>query len=956
MEGSESVKVVSFNCRGFPKLSSKLWAKPTISSLLQDDSIDIICLQETFLSKQDLSCLNVIHKDFQGVGTSTTDNRDKIIMGHPPGGVAILYRTKHVRCISPIHFNLDWVIGISMNNGIKKHVILCVYMKTASGGHEDHNEIFQGQLEELKSIINDLDTTSVTIIGDWNADLVNPSHPHGPLLRQFSKDSGVIISSDHLLPEDTFTYISEMRPGETSWLDHCVSTQDGHNIIDKLYVDYQKSCRDHIPLVMELGLDKLPSVEEEINDVAPRLYWDSYDPIKLREFSLLSDIYLSRLSIPSEVFECMNTKCDNKQHIVQIKKYYECIVKCLIDASNKTFETKNGKTYNCRPGFNDHVKELHDIARKRFVAWREANKPRDTNNPFFKEMTLSRARFKLGLRFIKRHENQLKQDAIADAMCEDGEGKFWKEIRKLSPNNVPLPTSIDGATGKKEVTDLWKDHFEKLLNCIRGESSSKLDVEIKFDPSLVIQTGEVEDAINKLIAGKSCGLDGIYAEHLKHCNIKYRSLLAQCMTSFLVHGFLPDSLMSVILVPIIKDKSGKINSKDNYRPIAIASIMSKLLEILLLERLSNYLLTSSHQFGFKAKHSTDACIYVLKEAIDFYVGQQSSVYLCFLDASKAFDRVNHFTLFNKLIKRGVPGYLVRILIFWYSKQNMSIRWGNSLSNSFNVSNGVRQGGILSPYLFNIYMDDLSVRLKTHYAGCKIANRIINHLFYADDLVLLCPSFRGLQELLETCERYAGEHDIKFNAKKSVVLIRRSRLLINAVVPKLKLCNEDLTEVNEARYLGHNITADGKDDNDMIKTCRQLYAQGNSLTRKFHMCTEKVKIKLFVTYCSQFYCAQLWQFKGTDKVYRKLNVAYNNVFRFFLNLTRDAQGRPCSASGMFVSRKVKSFQEIMRNLVFKFRCRLNLSMNELVISSLYANVVASSKLRKHWDRLLLIGTT
>ena len=95
--------------------------------------------------------------------------------------------------------------------------------------------------------------------------------------------------------------------------------------------------------------------------------------------------------------------------------------------------------------------------------------------------------------------------------------------------------------------------------------------------------------------------------------------------------------MSVVLVPIIKDKSGKINSKDNYRPIAIASTVSKLLEILLLERLSNYLLTSSHQFGFKAKHSTDACIYVLKEAVDFYVSQKSSVYLCFLDASKAFD-------------------------------------------------------------------------------------------------------------------------------------------------------------------------------------------------------------------------------------------------------------------------------------------------------------------------------
>merc|ERR1711895_171568 len=83
------------------------------------------------------------------------------------------------------------------------------------------------------------------------------------------------------------------------------------------------------------------------------------------------------------------------------------------------------------------------------------------------------------------------------------------------------------------------------------------------------------------------------------CSTDYMALLAKCITSFLVHGFLPESLMSVVLVPIIKDKSGKINSKDNYRPIAIASTMSKLLEIILLERLSKFLLTSSNQFKLK---------------------------------------------------------------------------------------------------------------------------------------------------------------------------------------------------------------------------------------------------------------------------------------------------------------------------------------------------------------------
>ena len=113
---------------------------------------------------------------------------------------------------------------------------------------------------------------------------------------------------------------------------------------------------------------------------------------------------------------------------------------------------------------------------------------------------------------------------------------------------------------------------------------------------------------------------------------------------------------------------------------------------------------------------------------------------------------------------------------------------------------------------------------------------------------MCPSHRGLQELLVVCEKYALEHDIKFNTKKSVVLVRRSKLLKNAIIPSFELCNEKLKEVNEVKYLGHYITSDGSDVKDMSRACRQLYAQGNSLIRKFHMCTERVKIKLFITYC------------------------------------------------------------------------------------------------------------
>ena len=156
-----------------------------------------------------------------------------------------------------------------------------------------------------------------------------------------------------------------------------------------------------------------------------------------------------------------------------------------------------------------------------------------------------------------------------------------------------------------------------MLNCLKWNDNKDLYSNVDFDPNVVVNPSEVEEGINKLAGGKSCAMDGVYAEHLKYCSNNYTALLAKCMTSFLVHGFLPESLMSVVLVPIIKDKSGKITSKDNYRPIAITSTMSKLLEIILLERLSTFLLTTSNQFGFKAKHSTDAYIYVLKKLLIF---------------------------------------------------------------------------------------------------------------------------------------------------------------------------------------------------------------------------------------------------------------------------------------------------------------------------------------------------
>ena len=125
--------------------------------------------------------------------------------------------------------------------------------------------------------------------------------------------------------------------------------------------------------------------------------------------------------------------------------------------------------------------------------------------------------------------------------------------------------------------------------------------------------------------------------------------------------------------------------------------------------------------------------------LKYYNWQNSPVYTCFLDASKASDRINHWTLFRKLIDCQVPLLIVRILIFWYEMQLVCIRLGTAVSQCFRISNGVRQGGILFLRLFALYVSGLSGALSHCKAGCYISEQCINHIMYADDICVMVPT-------------------------------------------------------------------------------------------------------------------------------------------------------------------------------------------------------------------------
>lgn len=172
---------------------------------------------------------------------------------------------------------------------------------------------------------------------------------------------------------------------------------------------------------------------------------------------------------------------------------------------------------------------------------------------------------------------------------------------------------------------------------------------------------EVQHAVSQLAESKARGQEQVAAEHLKLAAPRAATLLALGFNGLMTHGILPHSMLTVTLVPVIKDKAGKVGSLDNYRPIALASVLPKVLKKILLDRLNGYIETTDNQFGFKPKHGTDQCIYALKEMVEIYIMQNSSISIGFIDASKASDGVKHLKLFLKLRQRGVPNYIIRIL-------------------------------------------------------------------------------------------------------------------------------------------------------------------------------------------------------------------------------------------------------------------------------------------------------
>ena len=153
---------------------------------------------------------------------------------------------------------------------------------------------------------------------------------------------------------------------------------------------------------------------------------------------------------------------------------------------------------------------------------------------------------------------------------------------------------------------------------------------------------------------------------------------------------------------------------------------------------------------------------MVKEVADYYLQRGTPIIGVALDCSKAFDKCLFNKLFEKLLARNVPGIVIRALVHVYEEQTACVRLLGNNSESFRVTNGTRQGSVLSPALFAVYLDGLLLELRQLKVGCQVGGWWFGATCFADDLFLLAPSRSAAEMMLDICEKYAERHNLVYS--------------------------------------------------------------------------------------------------------------------------------------------------------------------------------------------------
>ena len=683
--------------------------------------------------------------------------------------------------------------------------------------------------------------------------------------------------------------------------------------------------------MMQLSTE-ISSTPESQPETAPQpsLKWDKCKEEAKQEYTRRLDCSLNES--PSLLSRCNVYHCKHDVCLASIQAEHDNLTMQLKSADRVLPRHKPGvqKTW-----WTEELTRLKEKNVEIHRLWILEGKPGSgaTNN----ERLRVRTAYRRALKAAQKAPIQSSWNRLHEAYSTKSTDQFWKAWkRQYNVDKSDLHPVVNGLSSKNDIADCFQTHFIAVSKPNNEDKVKEMDVKFssKYEEAKSthdqscncndhrISLDTILDAIFSMKTGKSSDDDKISAEHFLNAPLSFFIRLQCLFNSMLRHSHVPNQFQLGTIVPIVKDHQGDRGDLHNYRGITIAPIASKIFEHVLKIVFWQYLSTSKFQFGFKKRSSTSHALFCLRSTINYYAENGSNVYCSFLDASKAFDRLVHSGLFLKMLQRNMPIIFVDIIIYWYSALQCRVRWGEAHSTWFNVVAGVRQGGVLSPDFYCIYIDDLVSILEKLNVGCYVREVFLSILLYADDMALVAPSLRGLQILLKACEAFCLEWDICLNESKTKNMAFGKK---TSELCHLTLNGRNIQWVDTWKYLGVTLEASRFFNCSIDERLKSFYRCLNCITRIEGRSDELVMLRLLETHCVPIltYCIEILFVSNAAKR-RRLRVAYNAVFRKIFHYrwnesVRELQGqldRP-TWEQLVVTRREKFHEKLRLSSAFAF---------------------------------------
>ena len=873
------IRISSFNCEGF-----KYRNYDYIKNIFE--KCDILLLQETWLYNFQFNEYNKVLNRCNYHSVSAMDETNIGRIGRPYGGCAIIWHSKLELTFTPITTNSTRICAVSVTSDNVKIIIISVYMPT----DEDINFIPYGDvLDEISSIISSYDNFEFIIGGDFNVDYKRTASKNLDLFKCFIREEQLTCVT---LPiaDNNYTRIDTLN--NKSFIDHFLVSHNINNYRVSVAHDGH-NLSDHEPISLSTEYD-LNFVNQKY-DVKYVNNWNMATENDILNYKRSLDQQMQHFELPISITNCNNYMCTDHNSLI-IQKVDE-ILNILINSADKTIPTKrissNGK--GGIMGWNDFVKPYKEKSIFWNNIWKDAGSPQQ--GELANVRRFARYKYHWAIKTVNKQNNNRILEKTAEQLVTKSFRKFWQIVKNLKGKDNRSSNIIDGKVNDNDIVNHFYDIYANLYSSVCDDDFKYLveDVntlvndkcnsnECKSSQCHNVSYDLLKKAISCLNNGKEDETYYMYSDNFLHATDLVINNLSLLITAMMKHGAVSQLINKAVIIPIPKNKQKSLSDSSNYRAICKNTILSKILDYVLIYQLENKLNTSHYQFAYKSGFSTSLCSFLVAETIQYYRSRGSNVYMLSLDATKAYDRVQYTKLFKLLIDKEICPLLIRFIMNIYLVSTAIVKWNNTESQAFSLLNGVKQGAVISPPLFALYIDPLIENLTNSKKGCHIGNLCANAFAYADDVILLSPTCTALKSMIEICEQFSDDYKLQFNPNKCTLLIfSDSDYYFNNVC--IRLCGRVIKNVRSETHLGHTF----ENSYDLINIdsiIRDIKVRTNTVINTFRPLSWESKVMLYISQCSSLYGCPLWRLDSAN--IDRLCTDWNICCRRILGLRQDTR--------------------------------------------------------------------